>query len=537
MRPASVLIASGLVALVVCLGRVLRASSRQHNLATSEAGFRALADNIAQLAWMANSKGWIFWYNKRWFEYTGTALEEMQGWGWTAVHHPEHVERVVAQIQRAWDTGMPWEDTFPLRGKDGNYRWFLSRAMPVRDEQGAISLWFGTNTDITEQRMLHEEAARANRVKTEFLAMLSHELRTPLNAILGWIRLIRIEAVKGAEIKDACDIIERNVRAQAQLIDDLLDLSKIESRTLRPEPRLVELRTCVQAAINALAPLAQARRIEIHSRLPEVGVVQVDVGRMQQVVWNLLTNAIKFSPRGAAIEVEIRRADSSVELMVRDHGFGIPPEFLPQVFERFRQADSSVTRKAGGLGIGLAIVKHLVEAQGGEVQARSAGRDRGATFFVRLPAAGAERDLPGTSERASLERAPSLKGTAVLVVDDELDALEGARRILEHCDARVYTARGADRALALIAEHQPDVLVSDIAMPGKDGYQLIRQVRALPSAGASRPQAVAVTAFARPEDRAKALACGYNAFLPKPFDPEELVRTIGRLRAEAASVP
>jgi PAS domain S-box-containing protein len=369
-------------------------------LKESKERFQALADNIAQLAWMADGQGWLFWYNQRWFDYTGTTLEEMQGWGWRTVHHPDHIERVVKKFRRHLESGETWEDTFPLRSQDGSYRWFLSRAVPIRDDQGRLLRWFGTNTDITDrqqveaereqllkrERAAREQAEAANRVKDEFLAVLSHELRTPLNPILGWAKLLRTRRFDSQAADRALEIIERNAKLQVQLIEDLLDVSRILQGKVGLNPCPVNLVTPIEAALETVRLSAEAKGIQIQTVLnPEVGQIHGDANRLQQVMWNLLSNAIKFTPSGGEVEVRLEKIGGQAQIQISDTGQGISPDFLPHVFEYFRQADATTTRHFGGLGLGLAIVHYLVELHGGTIKAESPGRDLGATFTVQLP--------------------------------------------------------------------------------------------------------------------------------------------------------
>ncbi|MEG5032960.1 PAS domain-containing protein [Microcoleus sp. AT3-D2] len=517
---------------------ILHARALQ-DLHESEARFRALADNIAQLAWMTDATGWIFWYNQRWFDYTGTTLEEMQGWGWQQVHHPEHLDRVVAKFRRCIEIAEPWEDTFPLRGKDGSYRWFLSRAVPIRDDQGNVLRWCGTNTDITDRKVAEaererllarekaarEEAERANRVKDEFLAVLSHELRTPLNPIMGWTKLLRSNILTPEKQRYALETIERNAKLQTQLIEDLLDVSGILQGKVSLNIAPVDLAGVIGAAIETVRLAAQVKSIQISTQFARnLGPVLGDAGRLQQVVWNLLSNAVKFTPPSGKIEVVLDRVDTLAQITVTDTGKGIEPDFLPYVFDYFQQADSSMTRKFGGLGLGLAIVRHLVELHGGTVKSESAGEGKGATFTVRIPLMPVQ---PQTSLAAAAPKQSfNLSGIRVLAVDDDADARDLVVFLLEDCGASVTAVANAADALAVLAESVPDLLLSDIGMPDTDGYMLMRQVRALaPDQGGLVP-AIALTAYAGEIDYQQALAAGFQRHIGKPLDPEKLVQGI-----------
>jgi PAS domain S-box-containing protein len=383
-----------------------------------------------------------------------------------------------------------------------------------------------------------KRAEEANRLKDDFLATVSHELRTPLTAMLGWVKLLRSGRLPAEKHARALETVDRNAQAQAQLIEDLLDVSRIITGKLRLETHPVHLAEVVQAAMESVRPAADAKDIRFHPELSEMeDLVQGDPGRLQQVVWNLLSNAVKFSPGGSRVRVLLRRMDSLVEVTVADEGPGIPADFLPYIFDRFRQLEGGTTRRHGGLGLGLAIVRHLVELHGGTVHAASEGPGRGATFTVQLPSA-LPRQAP--LERASPRRPlvlpdvrpplPSmLAERRILVVDDEEDNREVLKMMLEAHGAHVLTATSAAEALQAVREHRPELLVSDIGMPGEDGYQLITRVRALPAEEGGGVPAVALTAYARVEDRARALMAGFNMHVPKPVEPAELLALLTNL--------
>jgi len=520
-------------------------------LQESETKFRQLANSISQLAWMANPDGWIFWYNQQWYDYTGTTPQQMEGWGWQSVHDPEILPKVIEQWQASISTGLPFEMEFPLKNAAGEFEWFLTRINPFKDASGKILLWFGTNTNVTYQRRLVEqkqelleseraarsELERASRLKDEFLLTLSHELRTPLNAILGWSQLLRTGKADAARMAQGLDIIERNVRVQGQLIDDLLDMSRIISGKLRLNVQRVDLAAVIEAALETVRWSADAKNIRLQKVLDHgAGIVSGDPSRLQQIIWNLVSNAIKFTPKGGRVQVVLERVDSHVEISVIDTGQGIKPEFLPYVFDRFRQADASTTRKHGGLGLGLAIVKHLTELHGGFITVNSAGEGKGTTFIVGLPLVVVHPQQDETEPRYSAEGKSSIQdehltldGIKVLVVDDEPDARELVKLVLEACNAQVITAASAQDALEALQHEQLHILVSDIGMPQEDGYQLIRQVRKLsPDRGGKIP-AVALTAYARAEDRKRALLAGYQMHVTKPIEPSELIAVVSSL--------
>jgi PAS domain S-box-containing protein len=632
------------------------------SLRENEERFRTLADNISQFAWMADATGWLFWYNQRWFEYTGTTLEQMQGWG---------IDCVVEHFRHCLETGEDWEDTFPLRSKAGEYRWFLSRAIPIRDEAGNVLRWFGTNTDITDLRRVEaelrqknaildvinesaptpifvkdrqgriiyanpatlevlgktadevigardcdlspnsedaakvmdndqrimatgktevveespdgfrtflgmkapyrneagevigligisnditdrvqlerdrtrileqEQAAReaaeqANRIKDEFLAVLSHELRSPLNPILGWTKLLQSQSYTPEETAQALATIERNVKLQVQLIDDLLDVSRILRGKMVLNVCPVNLVTIIESALETVQLAAEAKGIQIRTHLDEkVGTVSGDSTRLQQIVWNLLTNAIKFTPQDGHIEVRLHRVENFAQLEVQDTGKGIKPEFLPYVFDSFRQEDGAITRKFGGLGLGLAIVRHLTEQHGGTITVESTGEGQGATFMVRFPL------QPTTPEGLPASPAPAqaldLRQLKILVVDDEADMRELMQVALVSYGAQVQIAGSAMEALHQLESWRPQVLISDIGMPEMDGYMLLRKVRRLPPEQGGQIPAIALTAYAGEFDQQLALAAGFQKHVAKPVEPDQLVEAIVTLMSQSTS--
>jgi PAS domain S-box-containing protein len=662
--------------------------SAEQALRDREEQFRALADNMSQFAWMADAQGWIYWYNRRWYDYTGTDFQQMQGWGWKSVHHPEHVDRVVTRIQHSWDSGEPWEDTFPLRGRDGQYRWFLSRAQPIRDESGHILRWFGTNTDVTEQlnieeklrsreneirliadhapvmiarcdrehryqfmnrayadlfglipencvgihiaevvgqdgyaglrqflertfageqvefetvvpyttqgerlvrcvcaperddagvvrsmvaavsditerHQLHADLARlaserenlllaeraarseaesANRIKDDFLATLSHELRTPLSVIVSWSRILLRQAKKDdANLARGLKLIVDNAMAQSRLIADLLDMSRIAAGKTQLELSQCDAVDLVAQAVAAQRPVAEAKGVVLRiAQEPHAAVIMGDVTRLQQVLWNLIGNAIKFTPAGGRVAVTTLQLDDFFLITVRDSGEGIAPEFLPLLFDRFRQADGSSARRHGGLGLGLAIVKQLVELHGGEVSAASEGLGCGSNFTVRLPLlSSVDRVARETQEhflvQSEVLEANSLRGCRILVVEDEPSMLEHMTRILEEQGAEVTIADTAAKAIAALRTQaigaEFHLLASDIGLPGMDGYELIQRVRNELRLGPDQLPAVGITAFARDEDRERCLAAGFQAHLAKPYGISQLVANVRQLAA------
>ena len=388
-----------------------------------------------------------------------------------------------------------------------------------------------------ERALLLAEAEEANRTKDQFLATMSHELRTPMTAILGWSQLLRNNTLSEKDFPRALEIVERNANAQAKLIDDLLDVSRIITGKLRLDVRVVDLASVIEAAVDSLRPTAEAKAIRLQVVVdPLAGPVSGDSDRLQQVVWNLLSNAIKFTPKGGRVQVRLERVNSHVEITVSDSGKGISAEFLPHVFERFRQADGRTTRVHGGMGLGLSIVRQLVELHGGVVVVESAGEGQGATFTVQLPLMVTRREVDRSERRhptagggVLFDCPPSLAGLRVLAVDDEPDTRELLRAVLEQCGSEVATAGSAAEALEMFARTKPDVLISDIGMPEEDGYQLIGKVRALEANLGERIPAIALTAYARVEDRVRALTAGFQVHVPKPIEPAELVAVVASL--------
>jgi len=393
---------------------------------------------------------------------------------------------------------------------------------------------------LANERTARSEAERVSRVKDEFVATLSHELRTPLNAILGWAQLLRRGPTEASELSSGLETIERNARVQSQMIEDLLDMSRIVAGKVRLDIQRVDLPKVVAAAIETIKPAAEAKGIRLQAMLdPRTNIVHGDPTRLQQAIWNLLSNAVKFTPKGGKVQIVLERVNSHIEITVSDTGRGIKPEFLPHVFERFRQEDASTTRKFGGLGLGLAIVKQLVELHGGTVRASSGGEDQGSVFVIELPLAmnGFKLQTESRSQPVSPQAMPlasvnvSLDSVKVLVVDDEQDSRELIRRVLVETGADVMGAGSVREALDLLPTFRPDVILSDIGMPEQDGYELIRRVRNRPVNDGGAIPAAALTALARSEDRTRALLAGFQVHVPKPIEPSELIAVVQSLAA------
>ena len=503
--------------------------------------YRQLTDSMPTCVWAAWRNGEIYYANRVWTDYVGPASEISF---FDAVPEDE-----LDAVREAWletvQKGVPLEREQLLRRHDGVYRWHLCRVVPEHDERGALVGFIASATDIERQKRAEENnallleremAARAqaevaNRTKDEFLATVSHELRTPLNAILGWTRMLRTGAVAPAALGRALETIERNARVQTQLVEDILDVSRIIAGKLRVEVKHLDLHSVVRAAMDAVRPAAQNKGVELSGDFaPGSADFYGDPNRLQQVTWNLLVNAIKFTPEGGRVEVKIARRDSHVELSVADTGSGISPDFLPHVFDRFRQADNSITRAQGGLGLGLAIVRHLVEVHGGTVRVESEGvPGKGSRFIVRMPVRAVGLTDTAPAEEAALEVPLTLTGLEVLVVDDEADARELITAVLVSYGAKVRSAASADEAVRALHERLSDVLISDIGMPTEDGYALIRRLRALPAERGGKIPAGALTAYASAEDHRRALEAGFQAHLTKPVEPAHLAMLVATL--------
>jgi PAS domain S-box-containing protein len=555
--------------------------NKEAALLRAQERFRTAIEAAPNAMVIADAAGRIVMVNARAEEFFRYPREELVGM---------HVDELVPRRYRSGHTGFreafarspgarplgARRELFGLR-KDGSEFPIEIGLNTVQTDEGTMMM--ATVVDITErkraerererllesERTARTEAEHASQMKDEFVATLSHELRSPLTAITGWAYMLRrLVATSAAnshgaaeragdgadgqpprppaedQLAKGLEVIERNARVQTQLIEDLLDMSRIVSGKIRLDVQEVDLPEVIEQALTTAEPAARAREIRLQKLIdPRVAPIHGDPARLQQIIWNLLSNAIKFTPRKGRVQVILQRINSHIEIVVSDTGEGIDPAFLPHIFERFRQADASTTRKHGGLGLGLAIVKHLVELHGGTVSASSDGLGKGATFTVVLPLAIIH---PRPQEERVHPRAPTaetvaetaaddsaLSGVRVVVAEDDADARDLIGRVLEQAGARVRSAGSANEALAAMEEFRPAVLVSDIGMPGKDGYQLIREVRARAAERGGLVPAIALTAFARSEDRTRALLAGYQMHLAKPVNPEELVASVASL--------
>ncbi len=488
-------------------------------LGDSEGQFRTLAGSIPQLAWMARPDGHIFWYNRRWHEYTGTTPEQMEGWGWQSVHDPTELPRVLAHWRAALAGGEPWEDTFPLRRHDGRMRWHLSRAVPVRDQGGRIVRWFGTNTDIADRIEIEEALKEADRRKDQFVMMLAHELRNPLAPIRNGLQLLQVSEADPQVVAQARRMMERQVGHMARIIEDLLDVSRLMQGRVELRPERLDLGRLARTVVEDQRTAFERAGLVLEASLPELPVwVNADSTRLTQVFDNLIENAVKFTERGGTVAVRVE-ADASRQqavFSIRDTGAGIEAGLLPRLFETFAQADCSLDRSKGGVGLGLSLVKGLVGLHGGEAQALSEGPGRGAEFLVRLPLQAepaAVAVMPAAPTRAT-------KRLRVLVVEDNRDAADSLKMLLILFGYDVSVAYTGPSGVEAAKEWVPDVVLCDIGLPGLDGYGVARELRQNPATATTRM--IAVTGYGGEEDRRRSQEAGFDAHLTKPADPTAL---------------
>jgi PAS domain S-box-containing protein len=530
------LLSSLLFGTAVALGRIEeRRAGAAAAVREQEERFRMLADNISQLAWMADATGSIFWYNKRWFEYTGTTAEQVTGWGWKIVHDPEHVQRVADGFAHAVAAGEQWEDTFPLRGRAGEWRWFLSRALPMRDDAGRVVGWFGTNTDITEQRAAadaltaaKEAAEGANRAKDEFLAALSHELRTPLTPVLMTAEELCDDPALSPEIRDQLCMVRRNIRLEARLIDDLLDLTRAAHGKFGLRRAACDLQMVGREALEVVREEAAGRSVVLTEELDRSPAwLEGDCTRIEQVLWNLLRNAVKFTPSGGRVTLRTRidREEGRWIAEVEDTGIGISAEVLPRLFKPFEQGGLVNNHRFGGLGLGLAISKTIVEMHGGTIEAHSGGVNCGATFKVSL---GPLRPSPAAAAPAGDSRQPakSARGPMrLLLVEDHAPTRAVLSRLLRRGGHTVTEAGDVSSALAAAAEANGefDALVSDIGLPDGSGQDLMAELRK--SYGM---RGIAVSGYGTEEDLRRSSDSGFAAHLTKPVEFAQLREALSR---------
>lgn len=485
-------------------------------LRESEEKFRTLADNMPQLAWMADKTGWIFWYNKRWHEYTGSKPDQMEGWGWESVHDPDVLPNVIERWQGSIESGEPFDMVFPLKGADGVFRPFLTRVMPVRDEAGTIVQWFGTNTDITER-------IEADRRKDEFLAMLAHELRNPLASVGNAIQLLKMPHIPAEHAAWSRDIIERQVKHLARLIDDLLDVSRITRGKVELRKERIEVSAVINSAVDAARPLMEEKKQELAvSFTPGTLWCEVDPTRLEQILINLLTNATRYTPAGGHIRLSARHEGEHITFTVKDTGIGIPPNKLSEMFELFAQGDRTIARSEGGLGIGLTIVKRIAELHGGAATASSEGIGKGSEFTVTLPAIPRPQPTAAKTPAANQEQG---RRSRILVVDDNVDTARGLARLLKLLGHEIRTAHDGSEAITEALAFRPEFILLDIGLPGMDGYQVAKRIR---GEGLQDAVIIAVSGYGQEEDRRRSKEAGFNHHLVKPVDYNALVSLIAQ---------
>ena len=492
--------------LIIALGSGMRRARDRARAAEADA--RQIANNIDQFAWTCDELGRSTWYNDRWYEYTGSTPKEMRGDGWKKLHDPAHLDRVVARIRQCLQTGQPWEDTFPLRGKDGQYRWFLSRAIPIRDADGRVIRWFGTNTDVTELRNLQRALEDTDRRKDEFLATLAHELRNPIAPIRTAGDILSRLVVDDEKQQSLVAIIQRQAVHLARLLDDLLDVARITQNRVNLQREVVALPSCIAMAVETAQPLIREKdhRLTVTQTLTPL-YVNGDKVRLAQCLANLLINAAKFTAPDGEIRVSMHTQGDDVVVDVSDNGMGIAAEFMPRVFDLFTQGDRSLAgSNSGGLGIGLSICRKLIEMHGGSVAVRSAGLGHGATFTIRLPRADAPAQS-ATSTTASLDSA-----RRVLIVDDNQDAADSLAMLLQmegHVTTTVYCG---EEALQKMIAFNPEVVLLDIGLPELNGYEVAQRMREV----APSVRLIAVSGYGQPEDKQRSSEAGFSAHLVKP---------------------
>ncbi len=482
---------------------------------------------------MARPDGHVFWYNQRWYDYTGTTPEQMEGWGWQAVHDPARLPEVLERWRASLRSGEPFDMVFPLRGADGGFRTFLTRVVPSRDADGRIILWFGTLTDITDRIEMEDALKQADRLKDEFLAMLAHELRNPLAPIRNSLLVMKHAGDRADLIAESRQMAERQVQHMARLLDDLLDVSRISRGRIELRQQVLDLIPLIRRTVEATSSFIQDQQHRLTLSLPP-GPVEIigDPTRLEQVVHNLLNNAAKYTEPGGHIHLELRREGREVVLRIRDNGIGIPPEMLTRIFDLFVQVERREQRSQGGVGIGLTLVRKLIELHGGTVEALSEGPAKGSEFVVRLPA----RTGRPVERPTSAKEPDRLNHTAsrhrVLVVDDNVDAAVSLGMLLKLAGQEVRVAYDGPAALRQATEFRPELVLLDIGMPGMDGYEVCRRLRE--ESGLGQAILVALTGWGQDEDRRRSHEAGFDHHIVKPVEPSALQRLLEDLPAGAA---
>lgn len=484
----------------------------------SEQRFRALADNISQLVWIADATGQVVWFNQRWQEFTDMTPDEIAKRGWRRVIHPDHIKRVLERLQHSWDTGEVWEDVFPMKSKSGSYHWFLSRARPIRDSQGRIKHWFGTHTDITEQRSAEEALRQADHNKDRFLATLAHELRNPMAPLRSALETLRLSRNEQSGHALLYDMMNRQVDQLVRLVDDLLEVSRLTRGKIKLRKEQVRVSDIVSSALESTAPLMKKARHRLHVDVPDEELTLYGDGlRLAQVLINLLDNAAKYTDAGGDIWLRVsqsrRTGKPLLQISVTDNGRGIEHAALPYIFDSFVQPLRDDEPGGDGLGIGLSIVRSLVELHGGRIEARSQGLGRGSEFVVTLPLQQGESH--DEAERSAIQKA-SITKARTLIVDDNVDAARSLGDLLTVLGNEVCVVHDGPAALAALDDFDPGLILLDIDMPGMDGYEVARRVRQ--RSGKKQRHLVALTGFGQEEDRRRAMAAGFDRHLVKPVD-------------------
>ncbi|MEO5825715.1 MAG: PAS domain S-box protein [Gemmatimonadales bacterium] len=498
----------------------------------SEEKLRLLADTIPQLAWMAKPDGEIFWYNRRWYEYTGTTPEDMRGWGWQSVHDPEVLPEVLERWKASLATGEPFDMVFPLKGVDGEFRPFLTRVNPLRDDQDSILYWFGTNTDVSAIKQMEAALIDADRRKNEFLAMLAHELRNPLAPIRNAGQILRLATDNRDVVRSTAEMVERQIGHLVRLVDDLLDVTRIDRGKIELRQERIELAPIVNHVVEAAQAFIRCMDHDVTVALPPHPVyVNADPIRLAQIIGNLLNNACKFTDsRGSislTVDVEAEERDrTEAVIRIRDNGVGIPAEQRRRIFEMFTQVDPSLERSHDGLGIGLALAKHLTDMHGGTLEARSEGVGLGSEFVLRLPL-NDDAPTPLTADPVGTQSGP-LRRT-ILVVDDNRDSAISLAMLLEVNGHETHTAFDGAEAVEMAATFKPDVVLLDIGMPTMNGYEACGRIREAPEGNSV--VVIALTGWGQEQDRQRTHEAGFDHHLVKPVDPEallQLIRTLPR---------
>lgn len=500
-----------------CLGAysdISKLKQAEKELSETAERFRTLADNISQLAWMADENGEIFWFNKRWYEYTGESEESMLGYGWQKVHHPEHAARVTEKFSYCCHTGSIWEDTFPLKAKDGSYRWFLSRAVPIRSENGKVLRWFGTNTDVTELKVAEAALKEADRKKDEFLAVLAHELRNPMAAIGAAASLLSRENLTSERIDLAAKALKQRVGQLSRLVDDLLDVSRIARGKVKLQKEKTDLSVVAGAAAEATRNFFNEKGQKLRVSISEPVIISGDPVRLEQIISNLLSNASRYTPEGGEAVLTVERQEKAAVVKVRDTGVGIPRESLERIFGLFGQADDSLHRSRGGLGVGLTIVKRLTEMHGGSVRAFSEGPGKGSEFELRFPLPIPEALRPPEDDESLV-----MPGLRFLLVEDHTDTAAMSSALLELSGHKVTVKTDGLAGVEAALKERPDVVLLDIGLPGLDGYQAAAEMRAR---GLKDALIIAITGYGQERDLERSQNSGIDWHLLKPLRMEEL---------------